>query len=68
MRKIPVPDEGAESLHSLRRRLPTLHCLVLEPAGPGTATSTIDEVSHTPKPVDSDALRSLVYAHLDYAG
>ncbi|MEO5819190.1 MAG: hypothetical protein ABIT71_01680 [Vicinamibacteraceae bacterium] len=53
-------DEGPEPLAALRRRLPDLHYLVLEPAGPGPAGTALPEAV---KPVDSQTMRALVCRH-----
>jgi DNA-binding NtrC family response regulator len=60
-------DEGSELLAALCRRLPALHYVVLEPAGPGPARGAPSSAPAAIKPVDCDTIRALVCSHGQYA-
>jgi DNA-binding response OmpR family regulator len=62
-----VSDQGVDELVALRRQFPMLPWLVLEPSGPCNVSWTTASAAGTPKPVEPEALRTLVRGHLSKA-
>jgi DNA-binding NtrC family response regulator len=61
-----LADEGPAGIARLHARFPLVPCVVLELAGP-VAAAVAQGSATAPKPIDSNALVSLVDAHVHHA-